>query len=114
MELLAAVRGELDRYSQQLGKGHRFELTVACPAGPQKYEKLNIGGMGLGSFNDRMRDSVMGGSPFATPKYQGLITGLSTQPNWFMQVQSGPPKTVLNNVLLQKGRTCTGCTRHAA
>ncbi|KND86805.1 Endochitinase B [Tolypocladium ophioglossoides CBS 100239] len=45
VELLAAVRGELDGYSQQLGKDYRFELTAACPAGPQNYEKLDIRGM---------------------------------------------------------------------
>lgn len=45
VELLAAVRGELDGYSQQLGTDHRFELTVACPAGAQNYEKLDIRGM---------------------------------------------------------------------
>ncbi|KAK9836409.1 hypothetical protein WJX84_012438 [Apatococcus fuscideae] len=58
---------------------------VACNQRGRNACQLNIGGMGLGSFNDRMRDSIMGGSPFATPKYQGLITGLSTQPNWFTQ-----------------------------
>ena len=61
---------------------------VACNQRGRNACQLNIGGMGLGSFNDRMRDSIMGGSPFATPKYQGLITGLSTQPNWFTQVPS--------------------------
>ncbi|KAJ6441065.1 Glutamyl-tRNA(Gln) amidotransferase subunit B, mitochondrial [Purpureocillium lavendulum] len=45
VELLAAVRGELDGYAQQLGNGNHFELTVACPAGPQNYEKLDIAGM---------------------------------------------------------------------
>ncbi|POR31584.1 Endochitinase B, partial [Tolypocladium paradoxum] len=45
VELVAAVRGELDGYSQQLGRDNRFELTVACPAGAQNYEKLDIRGM---------------------------------------------------------------------
>ena len=27
--------------------------------------QLNMGGTGIGTFNDRLRDAVMGGSPFA-------------------------------------------------
>ncbi|UNI17560.1 Chitinase [Purpureocillium takamizusanense] len=45
VELLAAVRGELDAYAQRLGGDARFELTVACPAGPQNYERLDVPGM---------------------------------------------------------------------
>ena len=48
--------------------------------------QLNIGGTGLGSFNDRFRDALMGGSPFAPPRYQGWATGLATQSNSFTQV----------------------------
>uniref|UniRef100_A0A061RDX2 Alpha--glucosidase n=1 Tax=Tetraselmis sp. GSL018 TaxID=582737 RepID=A0A061RDX2_9CHLO len=40
--------------------------------------QLNIGGLGIGSFNDRFRDSVMGGSPFLDPRLQGVATGLAT------------------------------------
>jgi pullulanase len=43
--------------------------------------QANIGGTGLGSFNDRFRDAVLGGSPFAQPQYQGFVTGLLLQPN---------------------------------
>ncbi|ODA77617.1 hypothetical protein RJ55_07246 [Drechmeria coniospora] len=45
VELLATVRRELDAYSQTLGSGHRFELTVACPAGAQNYGKLDLAAM---------------------------------------------------------------------
>jgi chitinase len=49
VELLAEVRRELDTYSQQLAQGGRpyyhFELTVACPAGPQNFLKMDIPGM---------------------------------------------------------------------
>ena len=41
----------------------------------------NIGGTGIGVFNDRMRDSVRGGNPFSDPREQGFATGLLTQPN---------------------------------
>ena len=32
-----------------------------------------------GSFNDRIRDTAMGGSPFGDPQQQGFLTGLSLQ-----------------------------------
>ncbi|MQL95806.1 hypothetical protein Taro_028473 [Colocasia esculenta] len=41
----------------------------------------NISGTGIGSFNDRIRDAILGGSPFAHPLQQGFITGLALQPN---------------------------------
>lgn len=41
----------------------------------------NLAGTGIGSFNDRIRDTAMGGSPFGDPLQQGLLTGLSLQPN---------------------------------
>ena len=31
------------------------------------------------SFNDHIRDSVIGGSPFADPRMQGFLTGLHLQ-----------------------------------
>ena len=42
VELLAACRHELDAYSHTLQSRPHFELTVACPAGAQNYEKLKI------------------------------------------------------------------------
>jgi chitinase len=45
VELLCAVRGSLDSYATSLGGGTRFELTVACPAGPQNYQKMDLAGM---------------------------------------------------------------------
>ncbi|KAJ9145288.1 Family 18 glycosyl hydrolase [Pleurostoma richardsiae] len=51
--LLQACRDELDAYARTLGGGHHggphhhhhFELTVACPAGAQNYEKLDLPAM---------------------------------------------------------------------
>lgn len=49
--LLRACREEMDAYARTLpptGNAthpHHFELTVACPAGPQNYEKLDLRGM---------------------------------------------------------------------
>lgn len=41
----------------------------------------NIGGTGIGAFNDRMRDAVRGGTPFGDPREQGFATGLFFSPN---------------------------------
>ena len=62
-------------------------MQVACNQRGKNASQQNIGGTGLGSFNDRFRDALMGGSPFASPRYQGFVTGLHTQPNSFTQVQ---------------------------
>ncbi|KUI60182.1 Endochitinase B1 [Cytospora mali] len=53
--LLRACREEMDAYARTLPPSapehgnathpHHFELTVACPAGPQNYEKLDLRGM---------------------------------------------------------------------
>lgn len=43
--------------------------------------QLNLAGTGIGTFNDRVRDSVRGGSPFGDYLLQGFINGLLTEPN---------------------------------
>lgn len=43
--------------------------------------QLNIGGLGIGTFNDRLRDAVRGGSPFGDRQFQGFITGLGIYSN---------------------------------
>ncbi|KAK8643307.1 hypothetical protein V6N13_012610 [Hibiscus sabdariffa] len=43
--------------------------------------QFNIGGTGIGSFNDRIRDAMLGGSPFGPPLQQGFVTGLLLEPN---------------------------------
>ena len=43
--------------------------------------QLNIGGTGIGVFNDRLRDGVRGGNPFDDPRLQGFSTGLAISPN---------------------------------
>ena len=53
--------------------------------------QANIGGTGIGGFNDRIRDALLGGSPFASPQHQGWVTGLGTQPSEFTKVTHGSP-----------------------
>jgi chitinase len=43
--LLKACREAMDAYSNSLPSPHHFELTVACPAGPQNYKIMDITGM---------------------------------------------------------------------
>ncbi|KAF4631196.1 hypothetical protein G7Y89_g6937 [Cudoniella acicularis] len=43
--LLKACREAMDAYSGTLPQKHHFELTVACPAGPQNYKNMDIKAM---------------------------------------------------------------------
>ncbi|KAF8866209.1 glycoside hydrolase [Acephala macrosclerotiorum] len=43
--LLKEVREAMDHYARTLPNHHHFELTVACPAGPQNYQNMDIRGM---------------------------------------------------------------------
>ena len=45
VHLLRACREELDSYGHSLPHRYHFELTVASPAGPQNYQKLDLKGM---------------------------------------------------------------------
>jgi len=58
--------------------------------------QLNIGGTGIGVFNDRLRDGVRGGNPFDDPRLQGFSTGLYLFPN---AVESRTPEDQLAKLL---------------
>ena len=45
VDLLAACRKELNAFASTLSGSHHFELTVACPAGSQNFQKMDIHGM---------------------------------------------------------------------
>lgn len=47
--------------------------------------QLNLAHTGIGSFNDRVREGCIGGSPFADPRLQGFLTGLYYSPNGVVQ-----------------------------
>jgi pullulanase len=51
---------------------------MACNRRGRNACQLNIYGLGIGSFNDRFRDAVLGGTPFQDPRQQGITTGLAT------------------------------------
>jgi len=64
------------------GEGWDFG-EVAKNARGVNASQLNIGGTGIGVFNDRLRDGVRGGNPFDDPRLQGLCTGLFLDTNTF-------------------------------
>lgn len=62
------------------GEGWNFG-EVADNARGENATQLNIGGTGIGVFNDRIRDAIRGGNPFGDYLKQGFATGLYTYPN---------------------------------
>lgn len=62
------------------GEGWNFG-EVANNARGVNATQQNIGGTGIGVFNDRLRDAARGGNPFGDPREQGFVTGLYFQPN---------------------------------
>jgi hypothetical protein len=54
---------------------------VALNARGRNATQHNTGGTRIGSFNDRLRDGAMGGSPYHSPDTQGFCTGLFVDPN---------------------------------
>lgn len=62
------------------GEGWNFG-EVANNARGLHATQINLAGTGIGTFNDRLRDAVRGGSPFSGKQLQGFINGLYTDPN---------------------------------
>jgi pullulanase-type alpha-1,6-glucosidase len=64
------------------GEGWDFGEVAGGRRGENAVQ-FNMAGTGIGTFNDRIRDAVRGGSPFADRRDQGFATGLYTDPNGF-------------------------------
>ncbi len=64
------------------GEGWEIGETADGALGPNA-SQINMAGSGIGVFNDRIRDSVRGGSPFSDARRQGFATGLHTDSNSF-------------------------------
>jgi len=64
------VYGEGWNFGEVANNAHGFHATQA-----------NAAGTGIGTFNDRLRDAVRGGSPFGDRDKQGLGNGVYTFPN---------------------------------
>ncbi len=71
------------------GEGFQIAEAANNAIGPNA-SQINLYGTGIGSFNDRMRDSVRGGNAFGgNEQTQGYATGLATDPSSFTS-QSTP------------------------
>ncbi len=66
------------------GEGWDFG-EVALNARGENAIQLNLGGTGIATFNDRLRDAARGGGPFNPVQEQGFLTGLFDAPNGYDQ-----------------------------
>jgi pullulanase len=80
------------------GEGFNFGDTANNQIGPNA-SQLNLYGYGIGTFNDRIRDGIRGGSPFTDERVQGFATGLFTDPSSY--TNTNPPSSGQQALLLQ-------------
>ncbi len=71
------------------GEGFNFGDTYNNQIGPNA-SQVNLYGFGIGSFNDRIRDGIRGGSPFTDERVQGFATGLLTDSSDFTNGNTNP------------------------
>src|SRR5271170_6173788 len=74
------------------GEGFNFGDTQNNQIGPNA-SQVNLYGYGIGTFNDRIRDGIRGGSPFTDERVQGFATGLDTDSSDY--TNANPPPTPL-------------------
>jgi len=79
------------------GEGFDFGEVANNTLGINASQK-NLFGNGIGTFNDRIRDGIRGGSPFTDERVQGFATGLFTDSSNFSN-QSTPPSAQLGTLL---------------
>lgn len=80
------------------GEGWNFG-EIANNARGENATQTNLAGTGIGTFNDRMRDALRGGTPFSSLQEQGYATGLYTHPN---EANGQPNKGQLDRLLFLK------------
>ncbi len=80
------------------GEGWNFG-EVANDARGVNATQLNMAGTGIGTFTDRLRDRVRGGSPFSDRRDQGFATGLALDPSG-CDPRPAPPAAELEAQLL--------------
>jgi pullulanase-type alpha-1,6-glucosidase len=81
LDTLTLARDGVDGKSVYLyGEGWNFGEVAGNARGVNAVQQ-NIGGTGIGVFNDRLRDAARGGGPFGDPREQGFVTGLFFTPN---------------------------------
>ena len=71
------------------GEGWNFGDTANNQIGPHAGQ-LDLYGFGIGTFNDRIRDGIRGGSPFSDERAQGFATGLFSDPSDYTNLNTPP------------------------
>jgi pullulanase len=79
------------------GEGFDFGEVANNSLGVNASQK-NLFGNGIGTFNDRIRDGIRGGSPFTDERVQGFATGLFTDSSNFTN-QSTASSSQLSTLL---------------
>ena len=79
------------------GEGFDFGEVANNSLGVNASQK-NLFGNGIGTFNDRIRDGIRGGSPFTDERVQGFATGLFTDSSNFTS-QSTTSSSQLSTLL---------------
>jgi pullulanase len=79
------------------GEGFDFGEVANNSLGVNASQK-NLFGNGIGTFNDRIRDGIRGGSPFTDERVQGFATGLFTDSSDFTN-QSTASSSQLSTLL---------------
>jgi pullulanase-type alpha-1,6-glucosidase len=87
------------------GEGWDFG-EVAGGARGRNATQQNMAGTGIGTFNDRIRDAVRGGSPFTDRRDQGFATGLDVEPSAYGR--SRPPAARSDELLRAMDRIRVG------
>ena len=62
------------------GEGWDYAEVVQNRVGANA-SQMNLANTGIGSFNDRVREGAVGGTPFGDPREQGFATGLLDRAN---------------------------------
>lgn len=80
------------------GEGFNFGDTYNNQIGPNA-SQVNLYGYGIGTFNDRIRDGIRGGSPFTDERVQGFASGLYTDSSAYTSANTATSDQL--NTLLQ-------------
>ncbi|PKN93545.1 MAG: DUF3372 domain-containing protein [Chloroflexi bacterium HGW-Chloroflexi-6] len=93
--LTVAQNGVDGRVVYVYGEGWDFG-EVSKNARGTNATQMNIGGTGIGVFNDRFRDAARGGGPFGALPEQGILTGLLLSPNQYESRDPASQRAKLN------------------
>jgi pullulanase len=75
------IRAALPEHIYLYGEGWQCDETSHDVAQPNATQ-ASLYGSGIGSFNDRIRDGIRGGGPYADQRAPGFVTGNYGQGDW--------------------------------